>query len=192
MEANRQAYEDLTEQLGSYISMFSSQMSLSHVTQQPDHVSRSYSTLQHVPRHVSLDQGRTCSLPRSRHHYLDTSVDTSDGDMRHDNSNTERGFLSLPRHQARPRSRHQDRFRNRWGPFLKTNWQTVIIFWRLRGVVIVNILNICNAYPSAKFVVSSVKTLDDDPSPADPGVIVPGVLLKPGEVKKVKETNGFI
>ena len=55
-----------------------------------------------------------------------------------------------------------------------------------------NILNICNAYPSAKFVVSSVKTLDDDPSPADPGVIVPGVLLKPGEVKKVKETNGFI
>ena len=121
MEANRQAYEDLTEQLGSYISMFSSQMSLSHVTQQPDHVSRSYSTLQHVPRHVSLDQGRTCSLPRSRHHYLDTSVDTSDGDMRHDNSHTERGFLSLPRHQARPRSRHQDRFRNRWGPFLKTN-----------------------------------------------------------------------
>lgn len=32
----------------------------------------------------------------------------------------------------------------------------------------------------------------DDPSPAGPGVIVPGVLLKPGEVKKVKETNGFI
>ena len=60
-------------------------------------------------------------------------------------------------------------------------------------MVIVNILKICNAsYPSAKFVVSSVKTLDDDPSPAAPGVIVPGVLLKPGEVKKVKETNGFI
>ena len=46
-------------------------------------------------------------------------------------------------------------------------------------------------YPS-KFVVSSVKTRNDDPSPAGPGVIVPGVLLKPGEVKKVKETNGFI
>lgn len=125
MEANRQAYEDLTEQLGSYISMFSSQMSLSHVTQQPDHVSRSYSTLQHVPRHVSLDQGRTCSLPRSRHHYLDTSVDTSDGDMRHDNSHTERGFLSLPRHQARPRSRHQDRFRNRSRTLAGNNVRTM-------------------------------------------------------------------
>ena len=118
MEANRQAYEDLTEQLGSYISMFSSQMSLSHVTQQQGHVSRSYSTLQHVPRHVSMDRERTCSLPRSRAHYLDTSVDTSDGDTRHEASLTDRGFLSLPRHQARPRPRHQDRFRNRWQCFL--------------------------------------------------------------------------
>ena len=56
-------------------------------------------------------------------------------------------------------------------------------------LVIVNILKLCQ--PS-KFVVSSVKTRNDDPSPAGPGVIVPGVLLKPGEVKKVKETNGFI
>lgn len=119
MEANRQAYEDLTEQLGSYISMFSSQMSLSHVTQQQGHVSRSYSTLQHVPRHVSMDRERTCSLPRSRVHYLDTSVDTSDGDTRHEGLMTDRGFLSLPRHQARPRSRHQDRFRNRWEYFSK-------------------------------------------------------------------------
>lgn len=122
MEANRQAYEDLTEQLGSYISMFSSQMSLSHVTQQQGHVSRSYSTLQHVPRHVSMDRERTCSLPRSRAHYLDTSVDTSDGDTRHEASLTDRGFLSLPRHQARPRPRHQDRFRNRWQCFLNLNY----------------------------------------------------------------------
>ena len=34
--------------------------------------------------------------------------------------------------------------------------------------------------------------LKADPSPAGPGVIVSCVLLKPGEVKKVKETNGFI
>ena len=110
MEANRQAYEDLTEQLGSYITMFSSQMSLG-----PGHVSRSYSTLQHAPRHVSGDRGRTCSLPRTRVRYLDTSVDTSDGDTRHegDHGDSQAGFLSLPRHQARPRYRHQDKFRNR-------------------------------------------------------------------------------
>lgn len=39
---------------------------------------------------------------------------------------------------------------------------------------------------------SFVKTPSADPSPAGPGVIVSCVLLKPGEVKKVKETNGFI
>ena len=37
-----------------------------------------------------------------------------------------------------------------------------------------------------------VKTQSGDPSPAGPGVIVSCVLLKPVEVKKVKETNGFI
>ena len=36
------------------------------------------------------------------------------------------------------------------------------------------------------------QTQNADCSPAGPGVIVSCVLLKPGEVKKVKETNGFI
>ena len=195
MEANRQAYEDLTEQLGSYISMFSSQMSLSHVTQQQGHVSRSYSTLQHVPRHVSMDRERTCSLPRSRVHYLDTSVDTSDGDTRHEGLVTDRGFLSLPRHQARPRSRHQDRFRNRWGYFIIVNYW----FLTTEGESVY-----LHYFTPLKFPLSNGKQwntnvcfillseLKADPSPAGPGVIVSCVLLKPVEVKKVKETNGFI
>ena len=109
MEENRQAYEDLTEQLGSYISLFTSQASLGHLQD----VTRSYSTLQHVSsssgRHV-YGASDTCTLPRTRHgHYLDTSLDTSDGDQ-----SQYRGFLSLPRHhQLRSRSRHHDRFRNR-------------------------------------------------------------------------------
>ena len=104
MEENRQAYEELTEQLGSYISLFSSQQHLAP----GDQLSRSYTTLHHVSSargHVYPED--TCTLPRTRVHHHDSSVDTSDAD-----SYYRSGFLSLPRHQHQ-RYRHQDKIRNR-------------------------------------------------------------------------------
>ena len=135
MEENRQVYEDLTEQLGSYINIFSSQLSLteardlsksstlprpislypesSALTRQMYH--QESSTLPRQMLHQESLQSRKIyfeenskSLPRQRHvTILESSLDSaSDGEYQ------DKGFLSLPRNN-RSRWRQQDKLRMR-------------------------------------------------------------------------------
>ena len=133
MEENRQAYEDLTEQLGSYISIFSSQLSLTNVAEARD-LSRSctlpkpmssyqesrqlylesstlprqmYQQENLSPRKIYYEQNSK-SLPRQKHvHIQESSPDSaSDGEYQ------DKGFLSLPR-KNRTRGKTQDKFRIR-------------------------------------------------------------------------------
>merc|ERR1712045_1051090 len=113
MEENRQAYEDLTEQLGSYISIFSSQLSLTHTAEARDQ-GRPLSHYQSstLPRQMYQDRleerkiyydQSSKSLPRQRHvHIEERSLEsTSDGEHQ--------TFLSLPRN--RTRAKHHDKYR---------------------------------------------------------------------------------
>ena len=109
MEDHALEYEQLTQQLESYITLFSSQINLNT----DHHVSRStrslsaHLTSSTLPRHVHRDTcsvpRHTSTLPRSHHFHNDSSLDTSDGDQQ------KQGFLSLPRYHQRRSRKYRSR-----------------------------------------------------------------------------------
>ena len=113
MEENRQAYEDLTEQLGSYISIFSSQLSLTN-TSEARTLPRPYQESSTLPRQIYQERlserkiyydQSSKSLPRQRHVHIEERSLESASDGEHPT------FLSLPR--SRTRGKHHDKYRMR-------------------------------------------------------------------------------
>ena len=140
MEENRQAYEDLTEQLGSYINIFSSQLSLADVRELskscslPKPISL-YPESSTLPRQMYHHEFNSSTLPRQMYHqeslptrkiyYEENSKSLPRQRQRHgvpilessldsasDGEFRDKGFLSLPRNN-RAGWKHQDKLRLR-------------------------------------------------------------------------------
>ena len=138
MEENRQAYEDLTEQLGSYINIFSSQLSLADVRELsksctlPKPISL-YPESSTLPRQMYHHEFNSSTLPRQMYHqeslptrktyYEENSKSLPRQRQRHgvpilessldsasDGEFRDKGFLSLPRNN---RAKHQEKLRMR-------------------------------------------------------------------------------
>ena len=105
MEENRQAYEDLTEQLGSYINIFSSQLSLTD--------GRDLSKSCTLPKPISLYPHDSSTLPRQMYHH-EFSSSTLPRQIYHQESLPSRKIYyeenskSLPRQRRRPGVQQQE------------------------------------------------------------------------------------
>ena len=140
MEENRQAYEDLTEQLGSYINIFSSQLSLTDVRDLsksctlPKPISL-YPESSTLPRQMYQHEFSSSTLPRQMYHqeslpsrkiYFEENskslprqrqrpvvqIQESSLDSASDGEYRDKGFLSLPRNN-RSGGKHQEKLRLR-------------------------------------------------------------------------------